>query len=339
MSSKKNAESLKAPDVLELSEVHKFKLISVHRKNLLNEIMFLEDFGCESSLIFQDTSGQVYNFGSSAGFSFLCLNPDINIKFQDHFGEAIKKTDSRVPYLREGFTVENLPDGIFFKKPFHYGTKQLQAIMEKKSEIKFMITSNANVNLQSNRDFIPSPTQPETVVTLLSRIVDRQCAERVVRLSDKIKEQDVEVVELRLDQEERLRLNEYIFYFEDDAWLAVGANIQHSTEAQGLIVPVFTESEDEKFWLFYTIQNPSKLVKASFTYKIKGYWLDLQGQSNYKLLNNHQDYVTIANLIKNGPYGPLYFLQGMEISDDQYFNIPEVFNNAIFAALRSSTII
>ena len=38
MSSKKNAESLKAPDVLELSEVHKFKLISVHRKNLLNEV-------------------------------------------------------------------------------------------------------------------------------------------------------------------------------------------------------------------------------------------------------------------------------------------------------------
>ena len=166
-------------------------------------------------------------------FSFSCT-----------IGEAIKKPGSRVPYLRGGFTVENLPDGIFFKKPFHYGTKQLQAIMEKKSEIKFVITSNANVNLQSNRDFIPSPTQPETVVTLLSRIVDRQCAERVVRLSDKITEQDVEVVELRLDQEERLRLNEYSFYFEDDAWLAVGANIQHSTEAQGLIVPVFTESED-----------------------------------------------------------------------------------------------
>ena len=119
----------------------------------------------------------------------------------------------------------------------------------------------------------------------------------------------------------------------------MAANIQHSTEAQGLIVPVFTESEDEKFWLFYTIRNQSKIVKASFTYKLKDYWLDLQGQSNYKLLNNHQDYVTIANLIKNGPYGPLYFLQGMEISDDQYFNIPEVFNNAIFAALRSSTII
>ena len=35
---KENAESLKAPDVSELSEAQKFKLISVHRKNLLNEV-------------------------------------------------------------------------------------------------------------------------------------------------------------------------------------------------------------------------------------------------------------------------------------------------------------
>ena len=181
--------------------------------------------------------------------------------------------------------------------------------------------------MQSSTDVTPLATCPETIVTLLSRIVDRECAERV---------QDVEVVELRLDQEERLNLNECSCYFEDDAWLAVGANIQHSTEAQGLIVPVLAESEDEEFWIFYSIQNPSKLVKASSAYKLKGYWLDQQDQSNYKLLNNHQDVVTIANLIKNGPYGPLYFLQRMEISDDQYFNIPEVFNKAILAALRSS---
>lgn len=80
-------------------------------------------------------------------FSFFCT-----------VGEAIKKPGSRVPYLRGGFTVENLPDGIFFKKPFHYGTKQLQAIMEKKSEIKFVITDNLDINLQSNRNVIPSLT-------------------------------------------------------------------------------------------------------------------------------------------------------------------------------------
>ena len=207
--------------------------------------------------------------------------------------------------------------------------------MEKKSEIKFVI--NTNVNLHCSRDVTPSATCPETIVKLLSKIVDRECAERVVTLSNKIKEQDVEVVELRLDQEERLNLNECSCYFEDDAWLAVGANIQHPTETQGLIVPVLAESDDEEFWLFYSVQNPSKLVKASSAYKLKGYWLDQQGQSNYKLLNNHQDVVTIANVIKNGPYGPLYFLHRMEILDDQHFHIPEVFNNAILTVLKSST--
>lgn len=39
--------------------------------------------------------------------------------------------------------------------------------------------------------------------TLLSRIVDRECAERVVRLSRQDQKQDVGVVGLRLDQEER----------------------------------------------------------------------------------------------------------------------------------------
>jgi len=60
--------------------------------------------------------------------------------------------------------------------------------------------------------------------------------------------------------------------------------------------------------LVSSIQNPLKLVKACSAYKLKAYWVDKQGQSNYKLLNNHQDVVTIANVIKNGPYGPLYFV-------------------------------
>ena len=37
-------------------------------------------------MIFKDTTGQVHNFGSGAGYSFLSQNPEINIKFRDHFG-------------------------------------------------------------------------------------------------------------------------------------------------------------------------------------------------------------------------------------------------------------
>ena len=38
---KEKCRKFKAPDILELSEVHKSKLISVHRKNLLNEVKVL----------------------------------------------------------------------------------------------------------------------------------------------------------------------------------------------------------------------------------------------------------------------------------------------------------
>ena len=45
-------------------------------------------------------------------------------------GEAIGKPGSRVPYLRGHFTVEGLPPGVAFKKPFCYGAQQCKAIME-----------------------------------------------------------------------------------------------------------------------------------------------------------------------------------------------------------------
>ena len=54
-------------------------------------------------------------------------------------GAAIQKPGSKVPYLHGGFTVENLPQGINFKKPFHYDAKQLKAIMDNKDVIKFIL--------------------------------------------------------------------------------------------------------------------------------------------------------------------------------------------------------
>lgn len=41
---KENAKSFKAPDVSGLTEAQKFKLMSVHRKNLLNEVKALITF-------------------------------------------------------------------------------------------------------------------------------------------------------------------------------------------------------------------------------------------------------------------------------------------------------
>lgn len=244
-----------------------------------------------------------------------------------------------MPYLHGGFSVENLPDGVQFKRPFHYGAKQLKMIMENKDKIKFLIHTNEKPDTSNTVNTTVSHTLSAAMSTLLSKVVGKEVADRVVRMSEKVTEEEVEVMHLMLEQEERLLLTGCRHLFEDDAWHAVGANIQHSTQAQGLVVPVFTDSEDEHFWLFYTVHNPSKLVKASNNHKIKGYWLDLEDQSKYTLLNNHQDSVTFVNLIRNGPHGPLYFLHNMEIADHQHFHLPEIFRNAIFAALRQNSLI
>ena len=63
--------------------------MQVHCSNcclhLLLQISFIEDLGCEISAILKDVSGEVLNPGSNSGLSFLMLNPDVNLKFRQHF--------------------------------------------------------------------------------------------------------------------------------------------------------------------------------------------------------------------------------------------------------------
>ena len=62
------------------------------------QIMFLEDVGCESCVIFKDPTGQVYNFGSTAGQSFLSSNPDVNLKFRQYFCKLLKLAKEECQY-------------------------------------------------------------------------------------------------------------------------------------------------------------------------------------------------------------------------------------------------
>lgn len=72
--------------VAELTEEQKRKLTDRHRKKLLEEILILEDLGCQTSTLFLDVSGDVYNLGSRAGTAFLATNQEISIKFREYFG-------------------------------------------------------------------------------------------------------------------------------------------------------------------------------------------------------------------------------------------------------------
>lgn len=69
-----------------ITEEQKRKLIDRHRKKLLEEILVLEDLGCQTSTLYLDISGEMYNLGSRAGTAFLATNQEISIKFREYFG-------------------------------------------------------------------------------------------------------------------------------------------------------------------------------------------------------------------------------------------------------------
>ena len=45
--------------------------------------------------------------------------------------------------MKGGFTIEGLPDGLDFRKPYHYGSKQIQRIMMVAEGITFEILEEA----------------------------------------------------------------------------------------------------------------------------------------------------------------------------------------------------
>lgn len=67
-----------------------------------------------------------------------------------YLGEASGKPFARVPYLRGGFEVTGLPDGIPFKKPTAYGTKTIQELMKNAEKIQFKIAEK-QVGFTSSR--------------------------------------------------------------------------------------------------------------------------------------------------------------------------------------------
>ena len=92
------------------------------------------------------------------------------------------------------------------------------------------------------------------VKKLLEKIAGEESATKALEsANDKILDQDVEVVDLCLAQQECffMRAAQNIFPMLGflHAWLAMGSNMQHSTETEDLL-PIYTEAGD-KFWLFF----------------------------------------------------------------------------------------
>ena len=60
--------------------------------------MLLEDLGCHSAMMFVDPNGELFNLGSAEGVNFLSSNPDVIVKFRQHFRESLIKDNVKFPF-------------------------------------------------------------------------------------------------------------------------------------------------------------------------------------------------------------------------------------------------
>lgn len=233
-------------------------------------------------------------------------------------GEAVGKPGSRVPYQRGNFTVEGLPEGVKFKKPYCYGAQQCKSIVEAADSISFKIQietadeqSGNNEDHEDQANIQPASlvVTDEMILRILQKVASDVNVEDVVSGRKRLSESDINVEDCTLTQDERLILyTKCRDYFDQEAWVAVGHNTKDmSRNAKDLIFPLYTEAEDEDFWLFYC-QNQTlfQVENARPSAKLKGYWLDLKETGNkYSILPGLEE-IKVISIVKND-HGPLYY--------------------------------
>ncbi len=238
-----------------------------------------------------------------------------------------------MPYLRGGFEVHGLPEGITFKKPYNYGRHQLKQIMLAADSIHFSINSTNEPEDQTEENPSDAVHADDNVKALLSKIGGTEAANRALD-GGQIMEEEVEVVDLNLSPAERLTLYALCLqFFSPDAWLSVGANIKHSDEAKSLLLPLYTTAK-EQFWLFHTVSKPTRIMKSVNSTKIRGHWLDLRADGSYHVLPDG-DHVIGKNIIRTA-HGPLYFECTLSLESEEPYNLPLAVRSVILTTLHQA---
>lgn len=105
----------------------------------------------------------------------------------------------RVPYLKGGFEVIGMPEGIEFKKPYNYGAHQIKKIMEAANDISLFIQDPEELieSNTSSSSTVTSNANMESIKRLLERITGSESSKKVLETTNKkIPEEDVELVNL-----------------------------------------------------------------------------------------------------------------------------------------------
>ena len=175
----------------------------------------------------------------------------------------------------------------------------------------------------------------ENIKNLLTKIAGVEATECALRSEspEKIKESDVEVLNLEFSEEEKILLySKCKENFTEDAWLAVGKNMKHYHDERPLILPVYTEAE-ERFWLFYCMMKPIEVHEAGPLTKMKRYWLDLRSTQEYEVLHSEKVTWLGKNFIRT-THGAMYFVLNEALSQTRCYNLPPGNREAIKNALE-----
>lgn len=101
--------------------------------------------------------------------------------------------------------------------------------------------------------------------TMLSgaHIAGERVAKRALSGAGAIQEDETEVVNLTFTNREIWVIQAYgTKYFDEDAWEGLWQNVQHNAEHCGVILPVLSGAQDEKFWLFLCSLKLGSILKA-----------------------------------------------------------------------------
>ncbi|XP_046855994.1 general transcription factor II-I repeat domain-containing protein 1-like [Xenia sp. Carnegie-2017] len=228
-------------------------------------LTYLESLGCEAVVLFLEPGDScLQQFGTEKGINFLNKNEKIGVNFVEYldspkqvvrkyrvcdviklfnqkYSEACGKM-CRVPYLKGGFTVTGLPEGITFKKPSQYGIKQISN-MKNAQNIHFKIIESPQVEkvLTENRKY--SDQERECYRSVLKKVVFEEAKVSMCLIRNKlIEECDLVVTDVDLTKSELdLLTGKLKNFFKPDAFATLIANCKSSRTHEGYILPVYTD--------------------------------------------------------------------------------------------------
>eukprot|EP00112_Aurelia_sp_Birch-Aquarium-sp1_P007290 Seg1794.2 transcript_id=Seg1794.2/GoldUCD/mRNA.D3Y31 product="General transcription factor II-I repeat domain-containing protein 1" protein_id=Seg1794.2/GoldUCD/D3Y31 len=307
-----NLQAKKPKNESAMSEAEKKKLIVKHKRRLCEEIDMLEYLGCESATLLL-CGMEVMQLGSTKGTEYLDENfhvtnsfrsffdasdegekrfsyKDVKNLFNQKYSETIDRPGAKVPYLRKGFRVEGLPDGVPFRKPCDYGANQIKLIMKARDSIKFIVlneipTDEIQMEVAATEEEIePVAAEiPFKAVTGVLRLVSEERAKDAHFNGNLIREEELEVVNFKMrcgELEELLEGSSYLFH--EDALANLKANIAALAEKKGILLPVYTTSKSN-FWLFFfdgKLEDIENLFRAGES--VPGLWLHKIGKKDSK---------------------------------------------------------